>query len=67
MFSHFILALMKENVLFRFLGTQRTERTLRLVSTHGDKNSYLATLCKIIIWLNKVTTRGVRYRLVRSS
>ena len=24
MFSHFILALMKENVLFRFLGTQRT-------------------------------------------
>ena len=35
------------------------ERTLWLISIQGDKNSYLeypATLCKIIIWLNKATT-----------
>ena len=34
------------------------ERTLQLISIHGDKNSYqyLATLCEIIIKLNKVTT-----------
>ena len=39
------------------------ERTLRLISIYGDKNSYqeyLATLCKIIIKLNKVTTMDVR-------
>ena len=46
------------------------ERTLQLISTHGDKNSYReysVTWCRIIIWLNKVTTIGVRYRSVRSS
>ena len=34
------------------------ERTLRLISIHGNKNSYqyLATSCEIIIKLNKVTT-----------
>ena len=44
-----------------------SERTLWLISIHGNKNSYqkyLATLCKIIIKLNKVTTIDVRDRSV---
>ena len=49
---------------------RKTGRTLRLISTHSDKNSNqrcLATVCKNIIWLNKETTIDVRNRSVGST
>ena len=63
MFSATGLCKCNKNNTSGYYWIQNTERTSWLISIHGDKNSYqeyLATLCKIIIKLNKVTTIDVR-------
>ena len=56
--SYFRATSVTFSVIHTNLANSHTERTLRLIFIHGDKNSYqyLATSCEIIVKLNKVTT-----------